>query len=415
MEQLTPELVIAQLKDEFKAQTKGFALDKETKDEIKELKTEFQNEMKSMKDATETEMQASIKKLEDLIATQGDIINNFKAAKPEVTANSPIYDQVKEIFEKNQEGLQKFISKSAPFSMQLKAAGTMTVGVNVTGSTTLLPTPVMTPGYNPARRNPTTFLDVKPIGRTGSARVAYVDQVSPDGTAATTSEGSAKPAIDADFKVSYSSAVKIAATTKISDEMLDDIDFMANAVSTELVSRVRLAASGNIYTYITSGMTPGYTEVNSVYTDVFALAKQATLFDIILAARATINAGNHVANTVFLNPLDAAQLGWVKTSTAEYTQPQMNGMLGLELVGLTVIQSNAVAQGKYLVCDIDKLNILMYQDLMVEAGWENDDFTKNLRTFRGEMRVHYYVKDNDKTAFLFGTIATSVAYMTAAS
>lgn len=415
MDQLTPDQVIAQLDSKFKEATKGFALDADTKAEIKELKTEFQTEIKAMKDATDTEMQASIKRLEEIIATQGDIINSFKAAKATETAGGTIYDQVKEIFEKNKEGLQAFISKSAPFKMELKAAGTMTVGVNVTGSTTLLPTPEMTPGYNPARRNPATFIDVPFVGTTSSARIAYVDQVSPDGTAATTTEGSVKPAIDTDYKVSYSSAVKVAATTKISDEMLDDIDFMAQAVQDELTSRVRLAVSGNIYTYITSGMTPGYTTVNSVYADYYPLARPANLFDVITAAKATVNAGNHQATHVFVNPLDYARLNLTKTTTADYTQPVFRTPDALIVDGLIVIPSNAVAVDKYIVCDITKLNVRMYKNLTVEAGWENDDFTKNLRTFRGECRIHYYVKDNDKTAFLYGDYTTDADYMTAAS
>lgn len=411
MEQLTEEQVISKIDSKFKEATKGFALDVETKSALDALRADYNK----LKEDTALETEAKFKSLEDILAIQGDMINSMKAAKAVETKSGTIYDQVKEIFEKNQEGLNAFVKKSAPFKMELKAAGTMLVSTNVTGSTTLLPTPIMTPGYNPARRNPTTFLDVTPIGRTSSARVSYVDQVSADGTAATTAEGSGKPAIDVDFKVSTSSAIKIAATTKISDEMLDDIDFMAKAVSDELMSRVRLATSGNIYTYITSGMTPGYTEVASTYLDYFSLARQANIYDIGIAGKGTIDAANHNANTMFLNPLDYAKLGLVKTTAAEYTQPEMSGALGLEVAGLKVVSSNAVASGKYLICDIDKLNILMYQDLMVEAGWENDDFTKNLRTFRGEMRVHYYVKDNDKTAFLFGDIATSVAYMTAAS
>ena len=46
-------------------------------------------------------------------------------------------------------------------------------------------------------------------------------------------------------------------------------------------------------------------------------------------------------------------------------------------------------------------------------GWENDDFTKNLRTFVGECRYHYYIKANDKTAFLYGTITTDLTTLTA--
>ena len=45
-------------------------------------------------------------------------------------------------------------------------------------------------------------------------------------------------------------------------------------------------------------------------------------------------------------------------------------------------------------------------------GWENDDFTKNLRTFVGETRVHYFIKDNDKSAFLYGDITDDLTTLT---
>jgi HK97 family phage major capsid protein len=253
------------------------------------------------------------------------------------------------------------------------------------------------------------------VNSTNSARIAYVDQVSPDGTAATVAEGAGKPQIDVDYKVSYSSAVKVAAYTKISDEMLDDIDFMAQAVADELISRVRIAVSGNIYTYITSGMTPGYTEVDADFLDYFVLAKQATIWDVLTAAKATIEQGNHQANTVFVTPTIFATMNMVKNADASYTQPVLVTPTMMSFNGMNIYSSNAVADDKYIVCDINKLNVSIYKDLIVEAGWETADFINNLRTFRGEGRFHYYVKDNDKTAFLYGDLSTSVAYMTAAA
>jgi hypothetical protein len=72
--------------------------------------------------------------------------------------------------------------------------------------------------------------------------------------------------------------------------------------------------------------------------------------------------------------------------------------------GITVVSSNAVAVDKYLACDMSKLSVYEYKALTVEMGWENDDFTKNLRTFIGETRVHYFIQNNDKPAFLFGDV-----------
>jgi HK97 family phage major capsid protein len=380
--------------------TKGF-VKQDAIDSVKQEITEAQN--------------VAIKSLEDKLVEQGNIINELKAQPQTLVAEKSVTEQVKDIIKEHSDGFKAFVNKSAPFKFELKAAGTMTIATNITGATTLLPTPTLLAGYNPLRRNPATFLDVASVRPTNSARISYVDQASYDGSAAATSEGSAKPAQDFDLKVSTSSAVKLAATTKISDEMLDDIDFMAQAVSDELLSRVRLAVSGSIYTYITSGMTPGYTTVNSAFADYYPLANPAKIWDVLTAAKATIQAGNHEPNTVFVNHLTFANMWLTKTTVGEYTQPILVTPNEMMFNGLRIIATNAVAGDKYIVCDIEKLNVYIYKDLIVEAGWENDDFTKNLRTFRGEVRVHYFVKDNDKTAFLYGDLSTDADYMTAAS
>lgn len=394
------ELVQQALEAKMQEATKGFAKE----DSVTQ----------AIKTATEA-TDAKIKSLEDIVATQGNIINEMKEDVTTPIVEKSLAEQVKEMITEHSAGFKAFVDKTAPFKFELKAAGTMLISSNITGQTTLLPTPTLLAGYNPLTRTPATFLDVVTPRRTNSARISYVDQVSADGTAATTSEGSAKPPIDFDLKVSTSSAVKVPAIIKISDEMLDDIDFMAQAVSDELVSRIRIATSGNIYTYITSGMTPGYTTVNSAFADYYPLANPAKIWDVLTAAKATIQAGNHEPNTVFVNHLTFANMWLTKTTVGEYTQPILVTPTEMMFNGLRIIETNAVAGDKYIVCDINKLNLYIYKDLTVEAGWENDDFTKNLRTFRGEIRIHYFVKDNDKTAFLYGDLSTDADYMTAAS
>ena len=226
----------------------------------------------------------SLKKLEDIVATQGNLINDLKTNPSTPEAVKSVGDQFAEQLEKNPESFKSFLSKQAPFKMDLKSAGTMLISTNVTGSTTLLPTPTLLPGYNPYRYNPAVFWDYANVRTTTSARIAYVDVVSPDGAPATTAEGVAKPAIDKDDKVSVSSAIKVAGNIKISDEMLDDIPFMSAQVNDELTTRVRLAVSGNIYTYITANAA--LTAVSATMADMGGAS--ANMWQLVVAAQQTI-------------------------------------------------------------------------------------------------------------------------------
>ena len=347
----------------------------------------------------------SLKKLEDIVATQGNLINDLKTTPSTPEAVKSVGDQFAEQLEKNPESFKSFLSKQAPFKMDLKAAGTMLISTNVTGSTTLLPTPTLLPGYNPYRYNPAVFWDYANVRTTTSARIAYVDVVSPDGAPATTAEGVAKPAIDKDDKVSVSSAIKVAGNIKISDEMLEDIPFMASQVNDELTTRVRLAVSGNIYTYITANAA--LTAVSATMADMGGAS--ANMWQLVVAAQQTIAKANYNCTHIFMNPTDYARLLLTK---GDAQNPIIISATSMNINGVIVVSANAVTVDKYIACDYSKLNVYEYKSLSVEMGWENDDFTKNLRTFVGETRVHYFIKDNDKSAFLYGDITDDLTTLT---
>lgn len=395
--------ILNQIEAKFKEMTKGFAGDADLKQAIAELKAEY----KQMKADTESAAEDKFKALESILETQGMIISDLKAAKATNAETKSITEQVTEIIKENQEGFKSFVNKSAPFRMQLKTAGNITYS-NITNSTTLLPTPSMIPGYNPYAWNPATFWDYANVQNTQSARIAYVDEVNPDGTPATTSEGAAKPQIDVDNKVSYSSAIKVAGHIKVSDEMLDDVPFMAAQVNTNLTQRVRLAVSGNIYTYIT-GLSGILTAVDSSLAGFGGAS--ANIWQLIVAAQSTIAKSNKQCSHVFLNPTDYARLLMLK---GQDQQPIIVSATSMMVNGVLVVSSNAVTVDKFIACDMSKLSVYEYKALSVEMGWDSDDFTKNLRTFVGETRVHYFIKDNDKVAFLYGDITDALTTLTAA-
>lgn len=373
--------------------TKGLA----TTESLEAVKSEM---------VSKSEVKTEIESLKDILATQGEEINSLKEAPKAEHKQMNFIDSTIAILKDNEQGYKDFKDKKTPLVIEYsKAAGTMTIGTNVTGATTLLPTPQVLAGYNPYRWNPATFWDYANKRTTNSARISYVDEVSPDGTPATTAEGSAKPAIDVDYKVSTSSAIKVPAVLKVSDEMLEDINFMADAIGNNLVDRVRLAVSGNIYSYIVSNA--GLTAVSSTMADMGGSAP--TMWQLISAAKETIRKSNHNCTHVFLNPTDYARMILTKGDTNIAIQV---GISETMVHGVMVVPSNAVAVDKYIACDMSKLNVYEYKALTVTMGWENDDFTKNLRTFLGETRVHYFIKDNDKTAFLYGDVTDDLTTLT---
>ena len=371
-------------------------------------KEDVQTQLKSYQEQlSKTASSDDIQKLENILVEQGNKINDLATAPEVPQADKNYYEQVVSAIETNTEKFNDFKNKRSPFVFDLvsKVAGDMTIGTNVIGATSLLPTPQLVPGYNPYRWQPATFLDYARLGTTTSARIAWVDEVNPDGTPAVVAEATEKPLIDKDDYVSVSDAVKIAAIMNISDEMLSDIPFMATQINNNLVNRVRLATSGNIYTYIDS--VNGLTAVNAGMADFGGAA--ANMWQLVVAAQQTIALQNHTCTHVFLNPIDYARLLLIK-GDSQYPIIVEAGQMTIN--GVVIVSTNAMTANTYLACDYSKLNALIYKNLAVEMGWNGDDFKYNRKTFRGEWRLHRYIMRNDYNAFLVGNVTTDLTTLT---
>ena len=56
-----------------------------------------------------------------------------------------------------------------------------------------------------------------------------------------------------------------------------------------------------------------------------------------------------------------------------------------------------------------KDNLRIREEMNIQVGYVNDDFTKNLVTVLAEMRACNYVKSNHFGAFVAGEFATDIA------
>ena len=71
-----------------------------------------------------------------------------------------------------------------------------------------------------------------------------------------------------------------------------------------------------------------------------------------------------------------------------------------------------MTEGEFLVGDFNKSNLRIREELNIQVGFVNDDFTKNLFTILAETRATHYVKSNHYGAFVKGTFSTSITALT---
>lgn len=298
-----------------------------------------------------------------------------------------------------------------------KAAGTMTSG-NYSGGNVGLSS-WDSDFARVVRRNPflRQIISTRPMNNQG---IAWAEQANADpGEAGMTAEGAAKTQTDFDVVERRETAKKITSYIKVSKEALDDVSYLASEINQELVELIELKLDEQILSGDNLGQNLKgiltYTPSFSVAATVLANGvDEANNFDVLRAAAwqiANSGKGKFQPNYALVNPIDAALMDLTKASDGHYVMPPFVSAGGQTIYGLKIIENVGVTAGDFLVGDFRKSILGIREDINIQVGYENDDFTKNLVTILGEMRAFHYIKTNHVNAFVKGTFSTAKTAM----
>ena len=406
MENLTPEQVIEKVNASIAEKTQGFAKSEDLAQMKEDIATakELAGKMENFDDSAIKSAIAEIEgKLEALKETP----------KVEDNAGKSLGTLIFDAYKSAKDAINGMVEKGGLLKLDVKVAGTMTIDGNYSGGTVGL-SDLEVGLTRIARRRPFMRQLVNSRGTT-SKYVVYTEQKNADpGVAGMTAEGALKTQTDFDIVEQNCAVKKVTAFIKVSKEMIADIPFMQGEINGELMEIVELKLDEQILSGDGLGdnlegilanataFAPGVT-----FTALVPSANQA---DVLRIAIAQIQNQFFDANYILLNPLDAASIDLTKDSTGNYTYGMTITIDGITRVkAVPVIVNPGVAVGTYLVGDFTKSNLRIREDLNVQIGYVNDDFTKNLVTVLAEMRACNYVKSNHYGAFVSGTFATDIA------
>jgi len=372
---------------------------KASKDDIvsleKSLKDNQAEQMKAL-NSTLKEYGVAIKKLstDEKAAKAGESVSIFKS------------------LEANKEGLVSIKEGNAK-SIQFKAAADMLISTNISGGN--VPVEQRIPGMNALASRQVRLLDIVSRGTAESNVISWVSQANKDGAAGGTDEGALKNQIDFDLVVASETVVKRTAFIKVSDEMVDDISFMASEINNELMRELLKDVEAQVYEG--NGTAPNLNGIRTVATAFAAgtfagTVDNANLVDVLRVAINQVKIANQdMPNFILLNPSDVTALKMIKVGSADdryIDQLQMvAGQLSLDDV--SIIESTLVTQDEYLVGAFNLATVYDKGSISIEVGLDGDDFTKNLRTVRAEWRGACVVKTNDRGSFIAGDITTDKA------
>jgi HK97 family phage major capsid protein len=427
------EMLLAEIKTQVASefQTRNFQSKQDVEAAVEE-------KMKSIKDLPLDALRAYQQDKEDMkklindqkaaLEAQGLELRAIKESQQKaIPDRKTIASQIRAAIEKDKAGWERFknresnsfgqVKGDAAIAVETRAAATMTIAGS-TGSSVFVPTVEVLPGMVDLARNKPFLENYANTTNTGSSRIVWTEKTNPQGSAAFIGEGGLKPLISFEITTRESFAKKVADKIKVSTEMLDDVDFIAGEIENELRYQVDIKVDAELLAGAGDG-TVGATTLKGLGTAVggYALTTVKTTspnnYDAIRAAIAQIVSLNFSPNTLFINPIDSANMDLVKDTQGRPLAMEYKDGQG-RIYRLQPVETNQVPQGKVLIGDMSRFKIRNYQPFSIAYGWVNDDFEKNLVTVIGERRLHAFLAANEVGAFVYDTFANIKTAITAA-
>ena len=381
----------------------------ETEKEDTEAYEKLSAEVKSLKEQSYETLKLAVK--EQGIVLDGLRKNTVDASSihgAEGTVEKALAEYAED-FKSSKEGKHAF-----KFDLNLKVAADMTLSGNVSGGT--MPQAQRLEGVNDIAERTVVTYGLIPKLNTDRNTIEWVYESGQDGTIDGTAEGAAKDQIDNDFVVTSVALVKRAAYFKVSTEMLDDVSFMAGWLRNKLIVRLFLdidnqCLNGNNAAPNLNGVI---TQATAFAAGTFAnTVDNANDVDSLVVGVNQIKIANQGVNnlTIQMHPSDITALKLEKLSATDkrYVERLMMVAGSLSLDGVPIVENVNITAGDFLIADFSKATIVQKSSISVEVGLDGNDFTKNMRTILAEWRGQCFIQNNDTTAFVTGTFATTNA------
>lgn len=350
-----------------------------------------------------------------ILAKQGLEMQRLTKQIAEQPKDMSIRSQCAAWIEANKDAITKVRNRQAKelpeFELQMETralASPMLPSTVAPGGTAFINRYEVAPGVVGELRLEPTFWDYIKKGSTSSETYIWVNKKPTEGAAAWLAPGQLKPGISFTFNTEISNAKKIADSAKMATELLQDIEGFASWVETELRFKVMEKVNATLMTGVASTTVPAGIQTLSVpFNAGLGLeTTNANGWDAIRALVAQLRATKFKGViTVFMNSIDIANMVMTKAQNQgqQFIMP---------VTGAVIVEDENIPQGYIQAAALDYYKILIYKAFSISWGWENDDFTRNLVTALGEMRLHQFHSENHDGFAIYDTIENIIAGIT---
>lgn len=247
----------------------------------------------------------------------------------------------------------------------------------------------------------------------GTENIWYVERKNEEGDAQFIGEGDAKPLIDAEWIESKADIKEVASFWKMSKRLVNH--------APSVVGNFRTHANELMEQKIDDGVSSGDgvgNNLNGISTAAspFVVPAQlanyyenANIFDAVMAVATYVRLNNFKGElTCVLNTVWKAKMLGVKAedNSAMYIKPDFVSPDGTNIGGINIIFNNKVDDTKILLGDLKKFQVRISENIEYGEGYVNDDFQKNLMSYRLEAFLGTYLPSNYDGSIIYDDIAT---------
>lgn len=375
---------------------------KATAEDVEQLKKDQGDKFQKMQDQLD-----DLQKIKDRIKDS----QIEKKSLPQILEEKTTAEFLKTAFKLPQGDERKGIE------IDLKAVSINTTGYSLTGANAgLLRAFEMEPGVAKDPNAPFFIQDLISTGTTSSHTVHWNERVLLEGGAGQVAENTTFP--QASFKWTKKSAntKKTAVYTKVTEEMLEDVDFVLSEVQDELLDGpigIREALENQII----SGDGNGENHLG-ILTQSTQFAKPVNFdtqaapnnFDLIQAMALQVELAKYMPTHVILGSTAFANMNVTKDSHGNYIIPPFVSVTGMQIAGLQVIRTNRLGADAVLVCNPKLAKFRIKRNLTLRFFEQNeDDALTDRTTVTASLRGVLFIKTPDLKAFVKSTFTAGKA------
>ena len=393
--------------------------EKELLDALKEHKEGIDTLVASVKDASGADKAELQKSLDTANETMGvmqkqldEIATDQKKAKLEKSEEVVNFvDSLKKQIAKEIESI-KGMTKAHANSVTLQVKSFLeTANASVTTGA-LVPWPELEPGISKAPDRQPYLLDIVARGISNSLNIYWTTRKTRTDNSEFVDEGVAPSSQSVlGYATSSQAMVNLSSFLKVSNNAIDDVDWLMSEIQTELITLHILKLDATILSGASG--TEGYDGVLTAATafaaggDTVPSGATANDYDALMFAINQIRVANFNPNYIVLHPSDVRDMKLERDDNGAYMLPpymQVNPAVD----GIRIISNTGMTKGTYLVGDFSKAKYWTRKDMELRIWEQNEtDAVAQLKTITLYTRGTLVIKTTDKLAFVTDTFAAS--------